>query len=470
MMSQQVSHGNVLAAEVQVLHAENARLREELAEAQQRIAELEAENERLREQVKDLQQTSSRSRRRRKSHRKHDSTGSSGGGSGGRKEGHAGSGRKRPTHVDHTEHIPAGEQCPECGTPFTGDGVERERYVEDIEPVRPTRVTRYRIERRWCPHCRTYQEAPVTAALPHHQLGLHVMLFVVYQKVALSLSYGKIQHELATYFGLQVSQGELSNLVAEVADRFGPAYQRLIAVLRQQAAVHVDETGWRIHGDNHWLWVFLSDVVTLYVVSQSRGHRVPEALLGATFEGSLISDFYSAYSPLDYQKGKCWAHLLRDARELLEGKPPPDSERVTFEKELHQLFLDMGLALEQATLDEEDEEAREAVSQEMRSQLQAFAQQKWEDADCQRLADRILEHVDELVLWLRDPAVDPTNNAAERALRPAVITRKTSFGSQSKKGALDFARLLSLIQTWEQQGHDFFTYAHRLLSQSHSQD
>ena len=159
-------------------------------------------------------------------------------------------------------------------------------------------------------------------------MGLQVMLFVVYQKVVLGLSYGKIRHELHTYFGLRLSKGELSNLVAEVADRFGPAYARLIQLLREHVAVHIDETGWRINGDNHWLWVFLSDVVTLYVVSHSRGSKVPQALLGADFDGSIVSAFYSAYSPLDYEKGKCWAHLLRDAHALIDGKPPPDPERL----------------------------------------------------------------------------------------------------------------------------------------------
>lgn len=356
-----------------------------------------------------------------------------------------------------------GLHCPDCGELLTGAGVTRERIIEDIEPVRPSQVTCYKIERRWCPRCQSYKEAPVSAALPRHRVGFHVMLFVVYQKVALGLSYGKIRHELRTYFGLTLSKGELSNLVAEVAALFGPAYKRLIDLLRQQTHVHVDETGWRINGINHWLWVFVNDVITLYVVSHSRGSKVPKALLGADFEGSVVSDFYSAYTPLDYDKGKCWAHLLGDSHALLEGRAPPDAERQSFHQQLHQLFLDMGLALEQVKL---DDAAREHVVQEMRQRLQAFAQQAWTDADCQRLAKRILKHLDELVLWLHDPEVDATNNAAERALRPAVVTRKTSFGSHSKKGALDFARLLSVICTWEQQGQDFFSTAHGLLSQS----
>lgn len=448
-----------LEAEMDTLRTENTRLRTELAMAQQRISELEETNARLREEVKTLKQAPFQARRRRKSQRKTRDASSEA--RGGRKAGHPGSGRRRPEHIDQRERIAVGEHCPDCGHTLTGDGVVRERVVEDIEPVRPTRVVCYEIERRWCPHCQTYKEAPVTAALPRHRVGLQVMLFVVYQKVVLGLSYGKIRHELHTYFGLRLSKGELSNLVAEVADRFGPAYARLLQLLREQVAVHIDETGWRINGDNHWLWVFLSDVVTLYVVSHSRGSKVPQALLGADFDGSIVSDFYSAYSPLDYEKGKCWAHLLRDAHALIDGKPPPDPERQEFQQQLHQLFLEMGLELEAAA---QDASMCQTLYQNMQQRLQDFAQRTWRDADCQRLARRILKYRDELLLWLRNPEVEATNNPAERALRPAVVTRKTSFGSHSKKGALDFARLLSLIRSWEQQGLDFFTTAHDLLS------
>jgi transposase len=92
-----------------------------------------------------------------------------------------------------------------------------------------------------------------------------------------------------------------------------------------------------------------------------------------------------------------------------------------------------------------------------------LAQQDWQDPDCQRLAHRIEKHLEELLLWLRNPDVTPDNNEAERELRPAVITRKTSFGSRSRQGAHAFAVLLSLIRTWERQGDDFFTLGQDIL-------
>lgn len=210
-----------LAALQRELHATLATvaaLRAEVASAQARINELDESRARLDREVTALKQAPFQARRRRVAptaeprERKKP----------GRKAGHPGSGRARPSRIDRVEVIGAGEPCPECGSAFTGAGVVRERIVEDIEPVRPTVVTCFQIERRWGPSCRRYHESPVTAALPRHRLGWRVLLFVVSQQVAVGLSSGKLQREVATYFGLQVSQGELTSMVAEVAQLFGP--------------------------------------------------------------------------------------------------------------------------------------------------------------------------------------------------------------------------------------------------------
>ena len=440
------------------LHASQVQLRAQLADTQAQLAAVEAERQQTRQELVDL---------KRKPFTKHsrsdDTTAPK---PRGRPVGHVGSGRARPTRIDQIQAIPAGDTCPDCGTAFSGSGSTRSRVVEDIVLVRPTVITKYLIERRWCPRCRTYHEDAVAEALPRYRLGLHVLLFVVYQKVALGLSYSKIQRELRSYFGLTISAGELPSMVAEIARLFGPAYARLLELMRQQAALHIDETSWRVDGVPHWLWVFVNDVVALYVVSRSRGSKVPQALLGAEFDGVAISDFFSAYSPLDVEKAKCWAHLLRDSHDYAKGQEA-DSERGRFHRTLHGLFVEMGLALEQV---QADEAGRMQLYNAMREKLWRFATEHWRTWHCQQLAARIQKYLDDLVVWLKNPAVDPTNNAAERALRGAVVTRKTSFGSRSKRGAQSFARLLSIIMTWERQGKDFLSTAHQALVDARSQN
>jgi transposase len=438
--------------------ADLALVRAQLADTQAQLAAVEAERQQTCQELVDLKRKPFTARSR-PDHTKVAKPR-------GREAGHPGSSRLRPTRIDHTQAIPAGDTCPECGTPFTGSGTKRERIVEDIVLVRPTLITKFVIERRWCPKCRTYHEDSVSAALPRHRLGLHVLLFVVYQKVALGLSYGKIQHELRTYFDLKVSAGELPGMVAEIATLFGPAYARLLDLMRQQAAIHIDETSWRVDGVPHWLWVFVNDVVALYVVSRSRGSKVPQALLGPDFDGVVVSDFFSAYSPLEVEKAKCWSHLLTDSHTFAKGEPA-ESERTCFHRRLHDLYLEMGIALEQVQV---DAGGRERVYTEMRTKLWRFASEHWRSWQCQQLAERIKKYLDDLLVWLTDPAVEATNNAAERALRGAVVTRKTSFGSRSKRGAQAFARMLSIIMTWERQGKDFFTTAHQTLTDACSQN
>jgi transposase len=438
--------------------AEVVQLRAHLAQTQAQLAALEAERLETHQALVELKRKpfTTRSRSDDTTPRKPR----------GRPAGHPGSGRLRPTHIDQTQAIPAPDTCPDCGSALTGGGTTRSRVVEDIVLVRPTVVTEFLIERRWCPSCRTYHEDSVTAALPRHRLGLHVLLFVVYQKVALGLSYRKIHRELRSYFGLRVSVGELPGMVAEIAALFGPAYTRLLALMRRQAAIHVDETSWRVDGSTHWLWVFVNDVVALYVVSHSRGSKVPQAVLGSDFDGVVISDFFSAYSPLEVEKAKCWSHLLRASHDYAKGQAA-ESERSQFHRRLHGLFLEMGLALEQV---QADPEGRERVYDELRTKLWRFATAHWHSWHCQQLAERIKKYLDDLLVWLVNPAVEPTNNAAERALRGAVVTRKTSFGSRSKRGAHAFARMLSIIMTWERQGKDFFATAHDALVDACSQD
>lgn len=439
------------------LFADQVQLRAQLADSQAQLAAIEAERQETRQELVDLKRKPFTARSQSDTTTPPKPRG--------RPFGHAGSSRPRPTRIDHIQAIPAGDTCPDCGSAFSGKGTTRSRVVEDIVLVRPTVITKYVIERRWCPTCRTYHEDAVTQALPRHRLGLHVLLFVVYQKVALGLSYGKIQRELRSYFGLTISAGELPSMVAEVAALFGPAYARLLELMRQQAAIHIDETSWRVEGVPHWLWVFVNDVVALYVVSRSRGSKVPQALLGPDFDGVVISDFFSAYSPLEVEKAKCWAHLLRDSHDYAKGQDA-DSERTRFHRTLHELFVEMGVALEQV---QADPTGRKRVYDEMRTKLWRFATEHWRSWQCQQLAERIKKYLDDLVVWLIDPAVDPTNNAAERALRGAVVTRKTSFGSRSKRGAHAFARLLSISMTWERQGKDFFTTAHQALSDACAQ-
>jgi len=189
-----VETGEQIWVALQEVLADRVPLQAQLHEMRRQLEELIIENERLEAELNELKQAPFKPKRRRENadqtetedKRKRR----------GREDGHPGSGRKSAQQIDCTERIEVGDVCPDCGKAFTGKIVERERTIEDIEPVRPTSVTRYIIEQRWCSCCKGFKESPVNAALPNCRLGLNVRLFVVYQKVALGLSYGKVRRVL----------------------------------------------------------------------------------------------------------------------------------------------------------------------------------------------------------------------------------------------------------------------------------
>ena len=96
----------------------------------------------------------------------------------------------------------------------------------------------------------------------------------------------------------------------------GAEFDELLRAVRASPAVNADETGWRVSGDNRWLWVFADRMSTVFTIKKSRGGKVIDAVLGEDYDGVITSDFYSAYNKHNAQKSKCWAHLLRKSNEL----------------------------------------------------------------------------------------------------------------------------------------------------------
>jgi len=321
------------------------------------------------------------------------------------------------------------------------------------------------IARRWWPACRSSHADAVTPALPHQRLGVHVLRFVVYQNVALGRSSGKIQRAVRSDFGLTIRAGERPSMVAAIAALVGPADARLLDLMRQQAAIPLDAPAWRGDGVPHWRWVFVNAVGALYLVSRSRGRKVPLALLGPDCAGGASSDFFRASSPLAVEKATCWAQLLRDSPANAKGQDAA-GERTRVQRRWHALFVERGVAREQV---QADPAGRERVDDQRRTRLWQCATAHWRSWHSQQLAERIKNYLDDLVVWRNDPAVDPPNNAAERALRGAVVPRKTAFGRRSTRGAQACARRRSIIMTWDRPGKAVLTIAHQDLVDARSQ-
>jgi hypothetical protein len=386
----------------------------------------------------------------------------------GRKEGHAAALRPVPGRVDVRQDVPLPEggdgrpACPRCNCPLT-DVRRRERLVEDLVPAKVV-VTCYHTASGYCAACRRRVESrapeqPPAADLPHAQLGLNALATAAVLRVVHRLPFGQVVSVLAGLSGLTVSRGGVARQLRRLGDWLDPYYERVELALRASPRVNGDETGWRTDGRNGYLWAVTDPRHTLYHVDKGRSGKVIEDLLGRAYPGTVTCDFYSAYGRLDCPKQRCLAHLLRELRDTAE-KHPAFAEGV-FRREAARLVKDM-LALKRKW-DGLTDECYTRRACRIEDRLERLAKGAYDEPHAARLAKRLLRHRAELTRFLWERDLDGTNNAAERALRPAVVMRKVTGGSRSPAGAEAWARLASLMRTASQQGRNVLETVKQLL-------
>jgi transposase len=468
---------------VQLFHVD-----QQFSELQERCERLVAENDRLRRQVEELQaarvaddaananaagagadtplavKPSVRRRRRKKP---------------GRKKGHPAALRPMPEQIDAHQDIPLPRDgdgrpsCPACHACLL-EVEQHERIVEDIIPQKVL-VTCYHTASGWCPGCRKRVESrareqpPAPAAnIPHGQLGLNALATGVLLRIKHRLPFREVTGVLADLPGITVCAGAITRQVQRIAHWLAKDYEALMLDVRASPQVYADETGWRTDGHNGHLWAVATPTRTLYHIDKSRAGKVIRKLLGKAFGGTLVSDFYSAYAAMKCAKQKCLLHLLRDLAESADKHPAFAAS--AFFREAKRLVKQM-LRLKNRWDELSDERYTSGVCR-LESSLDALIAanagragkgSKAADAadagrtastepNVKRLARRMRRYRKELTAFLWDKDLEGTNNLAERAIRPAVVARKISGGSRSKKGADAFATLASLLRTAGQQG------------------
>jgi transposase len=382
----------------------------------------------------------------------------------GRKAGHEAALRPPPGRVDRVVDVPLrrGRRtrrplCPHCRTPLRPGTLRRHRrLVEDLVPAR-AEVTCYRTRSGYCPHCSRRVESrrpeqPPPADLPHAQLGPGALAEAAALRVEDRLPMRRVCAVLARS-GLRPCAAAVAAQVRRLARWLGGEYDALKLRLRRSRAVHFDETSWRTAGRNGWLWSACDARHTLFHVDPSRAGAVARALLGPSFGGTVVSDFYGGYDAAGFaKKQRCLAHLLRELREA--ARDSPAFAAGGFYPRCRRLLRDM-LALKRRWHELGDATYTRRACR-IEDRLEALARGHACDAEpnARRLAGRLLRHRRELTPFLWDEDLDGTNNAAERALRPAVVMRKVTGGSRSERGAKAWAVLASVLRTARQQGRD----------------
>jgi hypothetical protein len=281
------------------------------------------------------------------------------------------------------------------------------------------------------------------------------------------LPLGVIQTYLKMFHQLQLSEGEITAILDTVAGLAGPVRQRLKDQIRGSPVVHGDETGWRQNGRNGYLWSFSTPTARYLLYRKSRGRQVVREVLGDEFTGVLVSDFYGSYNIHDGYHQRCWVHLLRDIHKLVEDYPDhqPLRQWATDVTGLFQAAKDYpGPDRQLYPTPRAQKQQRVGAAREFANRLLTVCQPYLvEQAPMTVLCKRIDRFIDELFLFVADPAVPPDNNPAERSLRHSVIARKISGGTRSAKGSNTKMVLASLFGTWKLQQKNPFQECLNLL-------
>lgn len=383
----------------------------------------------------------------------------------GQKMGHRAVHRAKPTRIDRTLDAPLPDHCPKCGGTVVEDAVHVQ-YQEDLPRPLPTIITQFNVHVGHCAACaarlqgRHPEQTSEALGRAAVQLGPNVLGLAAELKHDLGVSYGKVARWLRLTFGLQAARSSFARADQRLAQDFAPTYAELQTQLRHSPAVHADETGWKIGGHPAWLWVFTNEQVSLYAIDAHRDHAVVERMLGQDFDGVLITDCFLAYDPLTYDKSKCVGHLLRRCATLIESG---HASAVRFSEQVATLLRGaLKLKARQPTL---SAHGYRVACGRLEAAFDRLLARHYRHAETARFAKLLRKQRRYLFTFLYVEAVAPTNNAAERELRPAVIIRKTNGCNRSARGATAHAILSSIIRTARKHERDFVDLTKRMLQQ-----
>lgn len=430
--------------DLQQLRQENAELRAENTDLRRRLALLEHELQKIHQRSKRTRSSRSdreraRTDRRRKKHRKHP-------------------GYFRPEPPPDTvfiEHEVHPQQCSHCGSAdLEPTGQFDEHIVADV-PEPKIEWHRYRRHVHRCRCCQRTCQGRGDLELPGAHIGPRARLLTCYARAHLGISLGKTQDLLHDFFGLTVSRAGLLGHLRWGGTLFAPVVEELLELLRRSPVVQGDETGWRINGQPAWAWCFRDPRLALFLIDRHRSRDVLVRVLGESFAGTLVSDFYAVYNGLDCPKQRCLVHLLRELAKVRE-ELPWQSVRV-FIQPLIELFQDaIQLGKDREKL------SREAFNRTHQSILDRFDNllltSHTRHPECLRIWRRLFKHCDELFTFLQDPQVPADNNGTERDLRSLAAARNDGGTHRADWSAAAFARIKSIIVTGMKNGVRFIQY------------
>ncbi|MDG3002420.1 IS66 family transposase [Paludisphaera mucosa] len=377
--------------------------------------------------------------------------------SGRRRGGQPGHRRNDRIRLEPDEVVDVGpDRCRRRGEGLAGD--DRDplvRQVFELPVVRP-HVVEYRLHRSTCPRC---GESPRGVAPVGAEVGYGPRAQAACAVLAGEGRMGKrlVARVMRGLFGLPIGPAAICDLERRTADALAPAHAEALGHIRGLPA-NVDKTSWPQGRRRGWLWAALANGLGVFRVAAGRGRDAFEALMGRSPPAVVTSDRYSAYAHLPAERRQaCWARLRRDFQAMLDRA---DAGKATGEE----LLLHSGVLFDAWSKVRAGAVSRGTFASRtlpwLRREVRALLRRgvgcgaKKTAATCRE----ILKVEASLWTFAKAEGVEPTNNAAERALRQAVCRRKTSFGTDSPAGSRFVERILTAIESCCRQSRDLLDF------------
>lgn len=334
--------------------------------------------------------------------------------------------------------------CGKCHTPLSRVDSTKQKILLDI--VLNPNIVRLILEseRQWCGKCQKEVNARDTRTLPFTEYGINTFMMTMILRFKCHASLENIATVMTISHGLKLSKSDVSNLLTQGKLYLKSRYDKLIETIRKGSVMYNDETGWQVHGESAWMWIMANEKVTIYFAAESRGKGIAEELYGESLAKSMHDGLASYTNAIPHDKHLlCWAHFLRFVHEetVLEKE---GSEAILLKDELVRIYHIKG---------DNPEYSLQQLENVLRYELDKVLKVNSTNQSIIAIKQRLKVQREGLINSLLYTK-DGTNNLAERELRPMVINKKISNGSDTFKGMETTAIVGSVMQTISKKEED----------------
>ena len=330
--------------------------------------------------------------------------------------------------------------CPYCNTKLNLKEI-LEVIEEEIPEMKKIKAIKHLIEWGICPKCRKRVVAKNNA--PADRFGPILKSHITLLKHEDRLPLRKVESALERNHDFKITHTGIMKVIRKVANKLREPYYEIIKQIRSSKVVYIDETGYKLNGNQWWLWTFVCQNVVLFVIRKSRSKDVVEEILGKKYEGIISCDGWKTYESFSDKLQRCWAHLLRESYHMKE-------DHKDFEQ-YHRILKGMFDKIIQIRLKPPDEKIRIELAEEMRDSLLQTSKSMSAYPQFKKFSIKIENGINFWFTCIENLEVEPTNNYAEQALRELIVQRKIMGGLRSEKGAETLEIISTMIATWKKQ-------------------